>query len=258
MPAFFDIANLEVSLGQVRILQGLNLSFRQGDVTALLGHNGSGKSTLLKVLGRHQRPAAGTIQLQSQPLDQLSARHFARIVGYLPQHPPATDGLTALELIKFGRYPWHGALGRFSREDREQVERALALTDTEGFADRNVDELSGGERQRVWLAMLLAQNSQFLLLDEPLAALDIAHQIEVLELIRRLSRELGLGIMLVLHDINLAARYCDRLVALHGGRAIAAGTPGDIMSPGCLRAIYGVDVSMVAHPVLGIPVALVN
>src|SRR5690606_17089750 len=142
--------------------------------------------------------------------------------------------------------------------DEAEVERALTLTRTQAYRHRRVDTLSGGERPRVWLAILLAQNSQFLFLDEPLAALDIAHQIEVLELIRRLSRELGLGIMLVLHDINLAARYCDRLVALHGGRAIAAGTPGDIMSPGCLRAIYGVDVSMVAHPVLGIPVALVN
>ena len=254
----FTLEKAGFRLPEKTLLHAIDMRFEGAGVHGLIGHNGSGKSTLLKLLAGQLSPTSGRVCFEGRPIGQWDRRRFARRVAYLPQQLPPSEHLTVQELVRFGRYPWLGLLGRAGARDEAEVERALTLTRTQAYRHRRVDTLSGGERQRVWLAMLLAQNSQFLLLDEPLAALDIAHQIEVLELIRRLSRELGLGIMLVLHDINLAARYCDRLVALHGGRAIAAGTPGDIMSPGCLRAIYGVDVSMVAHPVLGIPVALVN
>ncbi len=240
------------------LLQPTDLRFEAAGIHGLIGHNGSGKSTLLKLLAGQLIPTAGQACFDGRSISQWNGRLFARQVAYLPQQLPPSEHLTVQELIRFGRYPWLGLLGRAGAKDREQVERAMTLTQTQAYRHQRVDTLSGGERQRVWLAMLLAQNSRYLLLDEPLAALDIAHQIEVLELIRQLSRELGLGILLVLHDINLAARYCDRLTALRGGRVIATGTPADIMTPARLHAIYGVDVSMVAHPVLGTPVALVN
>lgn len=230
------------------LLHPIDLTISHGQVVGLIGHNGSGKSTLLKLLARQLRPSSGTITLEDKSLSDWGDRPLARQIAYLPQHPPATDGLTALELIKFGRYPWHGALGRFSREDREQVERALALTDTEGFADRNVDELSGGERQRVWLAMLLAQNARYLLLDEPTSALDVAHQVEVLSLVRKLGKELEMGVVVVLHDINMAAAYCDHLVALHSGRLLTEGSPDALMNPETLHSIYGIPMMILPHP----------
>lgn len=240
------------------LLHPTRLRFDAAGVCGLIGHNGSGKSTLLKLLAGQLVATSGEVSFDGRAVPRWNRRRFAREVAYLPQHLPASEHLTAAELIGFGRYPWQGLLGRDSARDRQEVERAIALTQTQAHRDQRVDTLSGGERQRVWLAMLLAQNSRFLLLDEPLAALDVAHQIEMLELVHRLSRELGLGIVLVLHDVNLAARYCDRLVALRGGRAIVAGPPEAIMTPDCLRRIYGVEMSVFRHPVLGTPVAMAN
>lgn len=254
----FELENAGFRLPEKTLLQPISMRFDAGRIHGLIGHNGSGKSTLLKLLAGQLVPTCGQARFGGRAVTHWNKRLFAREVAYLPQQLPPSEHLTVQELIRFGRYPWLGLLGRAGARDKAEVERALELTQTRAYRHQRVDTLSGGERQRVWLAMLLAQNSRFLLLDEPLAALDLAHQIEVLELIRRLSRELGLGIIVVLHDINLAARYCDRLVALRGGSAIACGAPQDIMTPARLHAIYGVDVSLVAHPVLGTPVALVN
>lgn len=254
----FQLDKASFRLPEKTLLQPTDLQFNAAGIHGLIGHNGSGKSTLLKLLAGQLQPTSGKVCFDGTPISQWKPRDFAREVAYLPQQLPPSEHLTALELIQFGRYPWLGLLGRAGAQDHAEVERAMALTQTQAYQDQRVDTLSGGERQRVWLAMLLAQNSRFLLLDEPLAALDIAHQIEMLELIHRLSRELGLGIIVVLHDINLAARYCDQLTALHGGRVITSGTPDDIMTPAQLQAIYGVDMSLAIHPVLGIPVALVN
>ncbi|WP_168016039.1 ATP-binding cassette domain-containing protein [Halomonas salinarum] len=239
-------ASFEVN-GQC-LLQPLDLAFAEGRVHGLIGHNGSGKSTLLKLLARQQSPSQGEIRFDGKPLGTWSNRAFARQVAYLPQHPPSAENLTGRELVGFGRYPWRGLLGRHGREDDLAIERALSLTHTHPFTDRLIDTLSGGERQRVWLAMLLAQNSRYLLLDEPLAALDVAHQVEVLELIHQLSQELKLGVVIVLHDINLAARYCDRLVALHGGRLLAEGPPDVIMNGDTLKDIYGIPMHVMPHP----------
>lgn len=230
------------------LLHPIDLTIEHGRVIGLIGHNGSGKSTLIKLLARQLEPSRGTITLEGKPLDKWGDRPLARQMAYLPQQLPPTDGLTVVDLVRFGRYPWHGALGRFSAEDKAQVERALALTDTGAFADRNVDELSGGERQRVWLAMLLAQNARYLLLDEPTSALDIAHQVEVLSLVQRLGRELEMGVVVVLHDINMAAAYCDHLVALHSGRLLTQGPPDTLMDSHTLEAIYGIPMSIMPHP----------
>lgn len=243
--SMFTLDQLRFTLGQRCLLQASALDFAPGKVHGLIGHNGSGKSTLLKLLARQMQPTSGRLSLDARALSEFGNREFARTVAYLPQHLPAAEALTGRELVAFGRYPWHGLLGRPGAEDEAAIERAIALTHTEAFADQQVDTLSGGERQRVWLAMLLAQGSRYLLLDEPLAALDIAHQIEVMELVSHLSHTLGLGIIIVLHDINLAARYCDRLVALHSGKVLAEGAPDEMMNPATLKDIYGVEMQVI-------------
>ncbi|WP_439499424.1 ATP-binding cassette domain-containing protein [Bosea sp. (in: a-proteobacteria)] len=237
------------------LLQPLTLALPARRVVGLIGHNGSGKSTLVKLLARQQPATSGTIRFEGKTLDAWGGRDFARKVAYLPQQTPPASGMLVKELVALGRYPWHGALGRFGQADRDKVAEAMALTDIEPFAERLVDTLSGGERQRVWLAMLVAQDAECLLLDEPISALDIAHQIEVLTLVHRLAAERGLGVVVVLHDVNMAARFCDEIIALHSGRLIARGTPADIMTPDALEAIYGVAMRVLPHPDTGLPVA---
>ncbi|WPP02050.1 ATP-binding cassette domain-containing protein [Pseudomonas sp. HR96] len=251
----FDLQAVTFSVAERQLLQPLDLQLQHGRITGLIGHNGSGKSTLIKLLARQHAPSSGQLHLDGVPLQRWSARDFARQVAYLPQNPPPADELTVRELVGLGRYPWHGAFGRFGREDHAQVDRALELTATSGYAGQRVDELSGGERQRVWLAMLLAQNSRYLLLDEPTSALDIAHQVEVLALVRQLSHELGLGVIVVLHEINMAGRYCDHLVALHSGRLLTQGAPAEIIDSPTLQAIYGIAMGVLPHPVDGSPLS---
>lgn len=256
-PALYDIEGAGFSVAGRVLLHPLTLSLPGKAVCGLIGHNGSGKTTLLKLLARQQPPGAGTIRFQGRPLAEWGAREFARRVAYLPQQPPGVGGLTVRELVALGRYPWHGPLGRFDAGHRRIVDEAMVLTAVVGFADRVVESLSGGERQRVWLAMLLAQDSDCLLLDEPISALDVAHQVEVLDLVCRLSRDRGLGVVVVLHDVNMAARYCDDLVALHGGRLLARGTPAELMKPDVLEAIYGISMGILPHPGSGLPISYV-
>ena len=253
----FILEGVGFSISDRVLLEPLSLDLGAGKVIGILGHNGSGKSTLVKLLARQQRPSRGTLRFAGRPIESWDNRAFARKVAYLPQQTPPASGMLVRELVALGRYPWHGALGRFGQRDRDKVGEAMALTDIEPFADRLVDTLSGGERQRAWLAMLVAQDAECLLLDEPIAALDLAHQIEVLTLVQRLSHQRGLGIVVVLHDVNMAARFCDELVALHSGRLVARGTPGEIVRPDVLRMIYGVEVGVMPHPDGGRPLAFV-
>lgn len=251
----FDLQAVTFAIPGRTLLQPLDLKLPHGQMIGLIGHNGSGKSTLIKLLARQQLPSSGRLTLDGQPLDKWKNRDFARQVAYLPQQLPAADELTVRELVCFGRYPWHGAFGRFGAEDRAQVDRAMELTHTQVYASQRVDDLSGGERQRVWLAMLLAQNSRYLLLDEPTSALDIAHQVDVLSLVRALSHELDLGVIVVLHEINMAARYCDHLVALHSGCLLTQGSPTNLMNSETLGSIYGIGMGVLAHPVDGSPIS---
>ncbi len=255
--AMFQLDRVSFAVPGRVLLQPLSLAFPQGKVCGLIGHNGSGKSTLLKILGRHQNPTSGQALLNGQPLGQWDSKAFARQVAYLPQQLPAAEGMTVRELVAIGRYPWHGALGRFKAGDRELVEEAIGLVGLKPFANRLVDSLSGGERQRAWLAMMVAQDSRCLLLDEPTSALDIAHQVEVLALIQRLSHERGLTVIAVLHDINMAARYCDHLVALRGGEMIAQGSSLELMQGPVLEQIYGIPMGILPHPSGGAPVSFV-
>ncbi len=183
----FVLDEVSFSVPGRRLLEPLTLTLPARRIVGLIGHNGSGKSTLLKILARQQPASAGRVSFEGRPLAEWGERAFARKLAYLPQYTPPASGMLVKELVALGRYPWHGALGRFGKVDRDKVEEAIELTDIAPFADRLVDTLSGGERQRVWLAMLVAQDAECLLLDEPISALDIAHQIEVLSLVQRLS-----------------------------------------------------------------------
>ncbi len=218
----FTTSEVSFAIGKRTLIGPVTLQLERGRVYGLIGHNGSGKSTLMKLLARQQVPSSGSIVFAGRPLSDWRAREFARVLAYLPQTTPAATGLTVRELAALGRYPWHGALGRFSADDRRHVDEALALTDMVGFADRLVDELSGGERQRAWIAMLVA-HAGVMLLDEPISALDIAHQEEVLGLVRQLSQKRGLCVVTVLHDPNMAARHCDELIALKEGILLTQG-----------------------------------
>ena len=262
----YEVRELGFSAGGRQILAPLTLRLEPGRFYGLIGHNGSGKSTLLKLLGRQEQPTRGEIRFGGVPLEQWSARGLARQVAYLPQSIPAATGLTVRELVGFGRYPWHGPLGRPGAEDRAQVEAAMRLTGTARFADRLVDTLSGGERQRAWIAMLVAQAPGFVLLDEPISALDLAQQVEVLRLLHDLAGGGGadtdpgagrrIGVVAVLHDINMAARFCDELIALHGGALQRRGPPAEIMREDVLAGIFGVPMSVLPHPATGGLIAL--
>ncbi|MFE1599080.1 ATP-binding cassette domain-containing protein [Methylobacterium sp. ID0610] len=240
------------------LLAPLSLTLPAGRVIALIGHNGSGKSTLIKLLARQQRASTGEIRFRGRAIEAWGDRAFAREVAYLPQATPAAPGMLVRELVAMGRYPWHGALGRVGPEGHRLIAEAMALTDVLPFADRLVDTLSGGERQRVWLAMLVAQDARCLLLDEPISALDVAHQIEVLALVRRLADERGLTVVVVLHDVNVAARFCDEILALHRGQLIRRGPPEAILTETSLETIYGIRMGVFRHPDTGQPVSFVR
>ena len=236
----FTLNHLSFRVPGRTLLHPLSLTFPAGKVTGLIGHNGSGKSTLLKMLGRHQPPSEGDILLDDQPLESWNSKAFARKVAYLPQQLPQAEGMTVRELVAIGRYPWHGALGRFGVADREKVEEAIALVGLKPLAHRLVDSLSGGERQRAWIAMLVAQDSRCLLLDEPTSALDIAHQVDVLALVHRLSQQRGLtGVIGVLFNRRGQLFHAGGGLFQRGGLLLGAG--GKIVAPRSNFACAGVD-----------------
>lgn len=254
----FEVRDVSYRVDGRTILEVSGLEFRSGTISGLIGPNGAGKTTLLELMARQQRPSGGSIRYDGKALGDWGDREFARRVAYLPQETPTAPGLMVEELVALGRYPWHGPLGSFDEDDRERVEQALVRADVERFSDRLVETLSGGERQRVWLAMLLAQDADCLLLDEPTSALDVAQQVEVMRLIRSLSRDEGLGVVVVLHDVNNASRFCDRLVALHRGEVVARGRPGELVENDVLQSIYGVDMGILRHPSRGYPISFVQ
>jgi iron complex transport system ATP-binding protein len=250
----WDLTDAGYETAGQTLLGPVSLRLGPGQVHGLIGPNGSGKSTLLRLLGRQLAPSMGTIRFGGRAIAGWAARDFARRVAYLPQALPPSDGMTVRELVQLGRYPWHGALGRHGPQDRQVVEQAMRRTSVADLAARQADSLSGGERQRAWLAMALAQQARFLLLDEPTSALDLAHQAEVLDLVRRLAHEDRLGVVIVLHDVNMAARHCDGLLALGAGRIVLRGRPVELMRPEALARIYGVAMGVLPHPVSGAPI----
>ncbi|CAA0092917.1 Iron(3+)-hydroxamate import ATP-binding protein FhuC [Starkeya nomas] len=256
-PGLFDLVDARYDVPGRAILGPVSLRLEPGHVYGLVGPNGSGKSTLMLLLARDLAATGGEVRFGGLPAGAWGERGFARRVAFMPQFTPPADGLNVRELVALGRYPWHGMLGRFTAADVDRVEAAIHSTGLEALAERAVDTLSGGERQRAWLAVMLAQDTEWLLLDEPTSALDLAHQEEILRLVHALSRERGLSVVVVLHDINLAARYCDEIVALGNGRIVARAPAGEIMRPERLSVIYGLPMGVFAHPVSGAPIGYV-
>lgn len=242
----FRIQNLSVEVAGRKLLSEITLDIPQGAVTALIGHNGSGKSTLLKALAR-QMPAQGRIMFEDRAFGDWPVREYARRLAFLPQNMPAAEGMTVRELVALGRYPWHGALGRFGPRDHDAVAAAMEECGVARFADRLVDSLSGGERQRVWLAMTVAQQAGTLLLDEPISALDIAHQVEVLSLVHRMCHQQARSAVIVLHDVNMASLYCDHVIALRQGEVTFEGDTARLMKSDTLRSIYGLQMQILTR-----------
>ncbi|MGW9415934.1 ABC transporter ATP-binding protein [Arthrobacter cupressi] len=235
------------------VVRGLDLSLERGSVTTIIGPNGCGKSTLLKGLSRLLKPGDGRVLLDGKDLRSFSQRAIAQRIAVLPQTPIAPAGLTVSELVTRGRHPRQKWYQQFSAGDEAAVAAALEATDVSALAHTVLDDLSGGQRQRAWISMALAQESDILLLDEPTTYLDLAHQVEVLELVRRLNRELGRTVVMVLHDISLAARYSDRIVAMKDGLIEAQGTPAEVVTAELLWSIFGLRAHVVPEPSEGRP-----
>ncbi|MCD4524699.1 ABC transporter ATP-binding protein [Nocardioides sp. cx-173] len=238
------------------VVHGVDFTVPAGEITAIVGANGCGKSTLLRGLGRIMRPTRGRVELDGTDLRRIRPRDVATRLGLLPQQPSAPDGITVADLVGRGRHPHQGAFRRWSADDAEAVSHALALTDTHELAERRVDELSGGQRQRVWIAMMLAQDPGIMLLDEPTTYLDIAHQVEVLDLLAELNAERGTTVVMVLHDLNLAARYASQLVVMKEGRILRCGAPAEVLDAECVREAFGLESRVLADPVTGSPMVV--
>lgn len=248
------VTDLTVTYGTRAVLDSVSITLDEGELVGLLGPNGSGKSTLLRACARLLTPSTGLVELFGQPLERLSSREVAQRLAVLPQAPPVPVGLTVRELVHHGRHPHRRAWTRASRADEDAVGDAIARTGLKSMAQRDVGTLSGGERQRVWMALVLAQATPLVLLDEPTTFLDLGHQWELLELVADLRRSHGLTVMVVLHDINQAARFCDRLVVLDQGRVVAQGEAGEVVTPSLLAETFGVECDVLEQA--GRPVAL--
>jgi iron complex transport system ATP-binding protein len=238
------------------VVEGLDLRIPDGQVTVIVGPNACGKSTLLRALGRLLKPRRGVVLLDGAELARVPRKQIARTVGVLPQSPTPPDGITVADLVARGRQPHQTWWRQWSEDDERATAEALERTATADLAERPVEELSGGQRQRAWIAMALAQDTDLLLLDEPTTFLDIAHQVEVLDLIRQLNHERGRTVVAVLHDLNQAARYADHLVAMKAGRIIAQGPPRDVVTAELVQEVFGLTSVVVPDPVTGGPLVV--
>lgn len=247
---------VRLAYGDKVVVDGLDLELTDGSFTAIVGPNGCGKSTVLKALGRLLRPTSGTVLLDGRAIGATSTRDVAKVLGLLPQTPLAPEGLTVADLVARGRHPHQSWLRQWSSDDEAVVTEALTWTDMADLADSPVDALSGGQRQRAWISMALAQGTDLLLLDEPTTYLDLAHQVDVLELVGRLHAEKGRTVVVVLHDLNLAARYAKRLVAMKDGVLVASGTPQEVLTEQLLADVFELEARVVPDPVTGTPMVV--
>ncbi|MBB1486199.1 ABC transporter ATP-binding protein [Oceanospirillum sediminis] len=258
----FELHNIRIERNQRVILKLDQLSIDDKAFTVILGHNGSGKSTLMNLLARQLTPDQGEIAFQGQLLASLSQKMLARQIAFLPQRLPEVAGLTVRELVRQGRFPWRGTLGRWQKEDQQIITQAMQQTEVSAYADTLADQLSGGERQRAWIAMLLAQQSPVLLLDEPTSALDLSHQYDLMALLKQLNQETGRGVIVILHDLNLVSRFADQVIALKGGELFYQGAvhgseqqqgrtqeqDTGFLNDELLTELYQVPVRLMNHP----------
>jgi iron complex transport system ATP-binding protein len=251
-----EARRLTLAYDRELVVRDLDLSVPPGRVTVIIGANASGKSTVLRGLARLLAPRVGEVLLDGTALHRMRPADVARVLGMLPQSPTAPDGITVGDLVGRGRHPHQGWFRRWTAADDDAVDAALAATGTADLVARPVAELSGGQRQRVWIAMALAQQTDVLLLDEPTTFLDINYQVEVLDLLVQLNRTAGTTIVMVLHELNLAARYADHLIAMKGGRIVAAGAPGDVVTAATVREVFALECDILADPRTGSPLVV--
>ncbi|MEU8661258.1 ABC transporter ATP-binding protein [Actinoplanes philippinensis] len=249
-------AGLTLAYDKRVIAEDLSVEIPDGSFTVIIGPNACGKSTLLRALSRLLKPAAGTVLLDGKDVHSQPTRTVARTLGLLPQSSTAPDGITVAELVARGRYPHQSILRRWSAEDEQVVQESMLSTGVADLADRQVDELSGGQRQRVWLAMALAQQTPLLLLDEPTTYLDIAHQIEVLDLCAELHERQGRTLVAVLHDLNHAARYATHLIAMRAGRVARSGQPAEVLTAELVEEVFGLPCRVIDDPETGTPLVI--
>ncbi|GGJ05508.1 ABC transporter ATP-binding protein [Paenibacillus hunanensis] len=254
--SILEAKELTVTYGQAPVIENLNLTIPTGQITVLIGSNGCGKSTLLRTMARLLKSRSGSVLLDGQDIAHLPTKEVSRRMSILPQGPSAPEGLTVNQLVRQGRYPHQGWLKQWSREDEQMVQRALDATNLSSLADRPVDALSGGQRQRAWIAMTLAQGTETLLLDEPTTYLDMAHQIEILDLLFELNEQEGRTIVMVLHDLNLACRYAHHIVAVQNRTIFAQGKPEDIINQELVRNVFHMECEISFDPLFGTPLCI--
>lgn len=235
------------------VIQGISLSIPSNKISVIIGANACGKSTLLKTLARLIKPIYGKITLDDKPLSKIPSKQLARTVGLLPQSPIVPEGISVADLVGRGRFPHQSLFSGWTKKDYEAVAEAMEIMNITELANHHIDELSGGQRQRVWIAMALAQQTDILFLDEPTTFLDITYQVEILDLLTDLNRKYGTTIVMVLHDINLSARYADNIFALHQGKLVAEGDPSLVITSTLIKDIFGLHSTVIKDPISGSP-----
>lgn len=254
--ASLEAHNLTLGYDTKQICQNLSLEIPQGKFTVIVGPNGCGKSTLLKSLCRLLKPTQGSILLDGKDIHQWPTKEVAKKLGLLPQSANTPNGIRVHDLVARGRYPHQSMFRQWSDDDQKAVNHAMQAASVVELADQSVDSLSGGQRQRVWIAMVLAQQTPTLMLDEPTTYLDIAHQIELLDLFKSLNRREGRTVVAVLHDLNQACRYADHIIALHGGELVAKGAPSDIIDEQLIERVFGLKSHIVPDPITQTPMII--
>ena len=248
--------NLNISYGNLDIVKDLNLDIPKGKITTIIGSNGCGKSTILKTIARIIQAKSGDIFVNNINIKEQSPKDLAKVMAVLPQSPQAPSGLTVEELIAYGRFPHQKGFGKMRKEDEDIVTWALKSTGIEEFRDRPIEALSGGQRQRAWIAMALAQQTEILILDEPTTYLDLAHQLEILKLLEDLNRKQGTTIVMVIHELNNAARFADHMIGVKKGKVVCEGTAHEVMTKENLKELFNIDAEIVEDPRNNKPVCL--
>lgn len=249
----FQTENLVAGYDNKAILQGVSLAIPSNKISIIIGSNGCGKSTLLKTMARLIKPISGQVMLDDKSINKIPPKQLARVLGLLPQSPIVPEGITVADLVGRGRFPHQSFLKGWSTEDYDAVAEAMEMMNITELSDSHIDELSGGQRQRVWIAMALAQQTDILFLDEPTTYLDITYQVEILDLLTDLNRKYGTTIVMVLHDINLSARYADYIFALHKGRLVSEGTPANVITSELIKDIFNLNCVVTQDPVSDSP-----
>lgn len=245
----FQAEHITAGYDNKTILHDISVAIPSNKISIIIGANGCGKSTLLKTMARLIKPTAGQVNLDGKSIHKIPPKQLARVLGLLPQSPVVPEGITVADLVGRGRFPHQAFMKGWSKKDYEAVAEAMEIMHITEFADRHIDELSGGQRQRVWIAMALAQQTDILFLDEPTTYLDITYQVEILDMLTDLNRKYGTTIVMVLHDINLSARYADHIFALHKGKLVAEGAPSDIITSSLINDIFGLNCLVIEDPV---------